>query len=89
MSDNKVKPVVKKRFIIVKKKEKEMEKEKEKVNDNFINEPSQPPLCMKEQYLLTFTDEENETYKIAKEHLLSSFNLEKSVGYCKFNVKTT
>ena len=83
MSDNKVKPVVKKRFIIVKKKE------KEKVNDNFINEPSQPPLCMKEQYLLTFTDKENETYKIAKEHLLSSFNLEKSVGYCKFNVKTT
>ena len=84
MSDNKVKPVVKKRFIIVKKKEKEMEKK-----DNFINEPSQPPLCMKEQYLLTFTDKENETYKIAKEHLLSSFNLEKSVGYCKFNVKTT
>ena len=87
MSDNKVKPVVKKRFIIVKKKEKEKEKEMEKVN--FINEPSQPPLCMKEQYLLTFSDEENETYKIAKEHLLSSFNLEKSVGYCKFNVKTT
>ena len=84
MSDNKVKPVVKKRFIIVKKKEKEMEKK-----DNFINEPSQPQLCMKEQYLLTFTDKENETYKIAKEHLLSSFNLEKSVGYCKFNVKTT
>jgi len=84
MSDNKVKPVVKKRFIIVKKKEKEMEKK-----DNFINEPSQPQLCMKEQYLLTFSDEENETYKIAKEHLLSSFNLEKSVGYCKFNVKTT
>jgi len=83
MSDNKVKPVVKKRFIIVKKKEKEMEKV------NFINEPSQPPLCMKEQYLLTFTDKEKETYKIAKEHLLSSFNLEKSVGYCKFNVKTT
>ena len=84
MSDNKVKPVVKKRFIIVKKKEKEMEKK-----DNFINEPSQPQLCMKEQYLLTFSDEENETYKIAKEHLLSSFNLAKSVGYCKFNVKTT
>lgn len=80
MSDNKVKPVVKKRFIIVKKKN-----EKE----NFINEPIQPPLCMKEKYLLTFTDEENETYKIAKEHLQSSFNLEKSVGFCKYNVKTT
>ncbi len=80
MSDNKVKSVVKKRFIIVKKKN-----EKE----NFINEPIQPPLCMKEKYLLTFTDEENETYKIAKEHLQSSFNLEKSVGFCKYNVKTT
>ncbi len=79
MSDNKVKPVVKKRFIIKKKKDK----------DNFINEPIQPPLCMKEKYLLTFTDEENETYKIAKEHLQSSFNLEKSVGFCKYNVKTT
>ncbi len=80
MSDNKVKSVVKKRFIIVKKKN-----EKE----NFINEPIQPPLCMKEKYLLTFTDEENETYKIAKEHLQSSFNLEKSVGFCKYDVKTT
>jgi len=80
MSDNKVKPVVKKRFIIVKKKKKK---------DNFINEPSQPPLSLKEQYLLTFSDEENETYKIAKEHLQSSFNLEKSVGFCKYDVKTT
>jgi|TARA_B110000467_G_scaffold136181_1_gene133543 hypothetical protein len=79
MSDNKVKPVVKKRFIIKKKKDK----------DNFINEPIQQPLCMKEKYLLTFTDEENETYKIAKEHLQSSFNLEKSVGFCKYDVKTT
>jgi hypothetical protein len=79
MSDNKVKHVVKKRFIIKKKKDK----------DNFINEPIQQPLCMKEKYLLTFTDEENETYKIAKEHLQSSFNLEKSVGFCKYDVKTT
>ena len=80
MSDNKVKPVVKKRFIIVKKKNEK---------DNFINEPIQTPLCIKEKYLLTFTDEENETYKIAKEHLQSSFNLEKSVGFCKYDVKTT
>jgi hypothetical protein len=84
MSDNKVKPVVKKRFIIVKKN-----KDKDKNKDNIINEPIQPPLCMKEKYLLTLTDEENETYKIAKEHLQSSFNLEKSVGFCKYNVKTT
>ena len=80
MSVNELKPV-KKRFIIIKKKKKE--------NDKSISEPSQPPLCMKEKYLLTFTDEEKETYKIAKEHLQSSFNLEKSVGFCKFNVKTT
>ena len=82
MSDNKVKPVVKKRFIIVK-------KNKDKNKDNIINEPIQPPLCMKEKYLLTFTDEENETYKIAKEHLQSSFNLEKSVGFFNYNVKIT
>jgi hypothetical protein len=80
MSVNELKPV-KKRFIIIKKKKKE--------NDKIINEPSQPPLCMKEKYLLTFTDEEKETYKIAKEHLQSSFNLEKSVGFCKYVVKTT
>ena len=80
MSVNELKPV-KKRFIIIKKKKKE--------NDKFISEPSQPPLCMKEKYLLTFTDEEKETYKIAKEHLQSSFNLEKSVGFCKYDVKTT
>jgi hypothetical protein len=84
MSDNKVKHVGKKRFIIVKKN-----KNNDKNKDNIINEPIQPPLCMKEKYLLTFTDEENETYKIAKEHLQSSFNLEKSVGFCKYDVKTT
>ena len=84
MSDNEVKRNVKKRFIIVKKK---------KVTgpitlENVKNEPIQPiqPQCVKERYLLTLTDEEKETYKIAKEHLLSSFNLEKSVGFFKYNV---
>jgi hypothetical protein len=37
-----------------------------------------------EQYLKTLTEKELKAYEIAKDHLGSSFELEKSVGYLKW-----
>ena len=37
-----------------------------------------------EQYLKQLTDKEMKAYKIAKEHLGSSFNLPKSIGFQKW-----
>tara|TARA_B100001287_G_C22624680_1_gene501864 strand:- start:319 stop:477 length:159 start_codon:yes stop_codon:yes gene_type:complete len=39
---------------------------------------------IKEEYLKTLNLEEKETLKIAKDHLKTSFNLEKSVGYVNY-----
>lgn len=39
---------------------------------------------IKEEYLKTLNLEEKETLKIAEDHLKTSFNLEKSVGYVNY-----
>ena len=36
------------------------------------------------EYINTLTPEENIAYKIAKEHLGSSFDIEKSIGFIDF-----
>ncbi len=41
-------------------------------------------LTLEEEYLLTLTSKEKETLQIAIEHLKSSFNMEKSVGFCNY-----
>ena len=38
-----------------------------------------------ENYIKTFNDKEKKAYEIARTHLKSSFNIEKSVGYIKYN----
>ena len=42
------------------------------------------PLPLTEQYLKTLSEKEFKAYEIAKDHLGSSFELEKSVGYLKW-----
>ena len=42
------------------------------------------PLPLTEQYLKTLTEKEMKAYEIAKDHLGTSFELEKSVGYLKW-----
>lgn len=37
-----------------------------------------------EQYLLSLSEKERKAYEIAKDHLGSSFELSKSVGYLKW-----
>ena len=37
-----------------------------------------------QEYLSQLSDKEKQVYKIAKEHLGSSFNIIKSNGYCKW-----
>ena len=37
-----------------------------------------------EEYLLTFDEKDQLAYKIAQEHLQSSFRLEKSIGFNKW-----
>jgi hypothetical protein len=41
-------------------------------------------LSLAEQYLKTLSEKEYQAYEIAKDHLGSSFELEKSVGYLKW-----
>ena len=41
-------------------------------------------LSLTEEYLKTLTEKELKAYEIAKDHLGSSFELEKSVGYLKW-----
>jgi len=44
----------------------------------------QQNLSLTEQYLKTLSEKERQAYEIAKDHLGSSFELEKSVGYLKW-----
>jgi hypothetical protein len=44
-------------------------------------------LSLTEQYLKTLDEKERMAYEIAKDHLNSSFELEKSVGYLKWLAK--
>lgn len=37
-----------------------------------------------ERYIETFTDKEQKAYEIAQDHLQSSFNLTKSLGFVKW-----
>jgi hypothetical protein len=41
-------------------------------------------LSLTEQYLKTLSEKEFKAYEIAKDHLGSSFELEKSVGFLKW-----
>ena len=38
-----------------------------------------------EQYILSLNDQERKTLEIAKDHLGTSFNIVKSVGFIKWN----
>ena len=49
---------------------------------NQLTRMEQEPLT--EQYLKTLSEKEYKAYEIAKDHLGSSFELEKSVGYLKW-----
>ena len=77
MEDTKLKKV-KKRII---KKKKVIISSDEPVNEKNDENES---LSLEGKYLLTLTDEERETLQIAKEHLKSSFSMEKSVGFIKW-----
>ena len=77
MEDTKLKKV-KKRII---KKKKVIISSDEPVNEKNDENES---LSLEGKYLLTLTDEEKETLQIAKEHLKSSFSMEKSVGFIKW-----
>lgn len=70
---------IKKRII----KKKKIIKKEEKICEPKIK------LTLEEKYLLTLTNEEKETLQIAKEHLKSSFNMEKSVGFTKYKIKNS
>jgi len=73
-----VKKIVRK---VIKKKIKKKEVKEEiykKIIEPKIN------LTLEEEYLLTLTSKEKETLQIAMGHLKSSFNMEKSVGFCKY-----
>lgn len=37
-----------------------------------------------EKYIQSLTDKERKAYEIAKEHLQTSFNIEKSIGYIEY-----
>ena len=43
-----------------------------------------PPLCLEEEYIKSLSKEELKTLEIAREHLESSFNLKKSIGFIKW-----
>ena len=75
-----VRKVIKKK--IIKKEVKEEKEEKEEIQKKII-EP-EINLTLEEEYLLTLTSKEKETLQIAIEHLKTSFNMEKSVGFCKY-----
>jgi hypothetical protein len=38
-----------------------------------------------EKYIKTLNDKERKAYEIAKTHLKSSFNIQKSIGYINYN----
>tara|TARA_B100001063_G_C16502627_1_gene422818 strand:+ start:462 stop:671 length:210 start_codon:yes stop_codon:yes gene_type:complete len=42
------------------------------------------PLCLEEEYIKSLSKEELKTLEIAREHLESSFNLKKSIGFIKW-----
>jgi hypothetical protein len=44
----------------------------------------QQNLSLTEQYLKTLSEKERQAYEIAKDHLGSSFELEKAVGFLKW-----
>ena len=77
-SNNKLIKKVKKRII---KKKKVIINSDEIINEKQVENES---LSLEGKYLLTLTDEEKETLQIAKEHLKSSFSMEKSVGFIKW-----
>lgn len=71
----------KKKIVIKKKKKKAIIKKKnEKLNDIE---------SLKKRYIESMDEKEQITYKIAKEHLDSSFNLEKSIGFQKWLKKNS
>lgn len=54
--------------------------------EKILNDKSKLNLLM-EEYLKTLNEKEMKSYKIAKEHLGMSFQLEKSVGFLKWKSK--
>ena len=71
----------KKKIVIKKKKKKAIIKKKnEKLNDIE---------ALKKRYIESMDEKEQIAYKIAKEHLDTSFNLEKSIGFQKWLKKNS
>jgi len=51
----------------------------------FLSHPARSPLSMEEEeYIKLLSKEELNTLQIAREHLESSFNLKKSIGFIKW-----
>ena len=49
----------------------------------------EPLIRLMEEYLKTLCEKERKSYEIAKDHLGSSFQLEKSVGFLKWKKTQT
>lgn len=54
------------------------------------NKNKKPSMCdLKKKYIQSMDEKEQIAFKIAKEHLGSSFNLEKSIGFQKWLKKNS
>lgn len=60
-----------------------MEKSKDEINTSSSTSPSD----IVEEYINQMTDHEKKTLKIAQEHLGTSFNIKRSIGFISWKEK--
>ena len=61
-----------------------MEEKNEIISKNNENNENGRIKELMKKYVESFSDKELEAYKIAQEHLKTSFSLEKSIGFRKY-----
>ena len=61
-----------------------MEEKNEIISKNNENNQNGRIKELMKKYVESFSDKELEAYKIAQEHLKTSFSLEKSIGFRKY-----
>ena len=61
-----------------------MEEKNEIISKNNQNNQNGRIKELMKKYVESFSDKELEAYKIAQEHLKTSFSLEKSIGFRKY-----
>lgn len=61
-----------------------MEKSKDTINNESA---STIPIDIVEEYINQMTDHEKKTFKIAQEHLGTSFNIKRSIGFINWKEK--